>query len=170
MDEAVKYDQGKLRYDLIPPEALEELAAVYTMGAAKYADENWRKGMSWRRVFAAIMRHAWAWMRGEDRDSESGLPHLAHAAWGCFTLMAYAKGNLGQDDRPVVNTPTMQPSPSPLFTEEESAALGAAMRKEKHDPVEDLKIQMAEQIQADGIARNTAYLTAHANLHGEPRA
>ena len=149
MDEAIKYDHGKLRYDLVPPEALEELVRVYSFGAAKYDQDQWRKGMSWRRVFAAIMRHTWAWMRGEDRDSESGLPHLAHAAWGCFTLLAYGKGGLGQDDRPVVNTLVVQPSPSTLFTEEESAALGAVMAKAaKHEP----------------------YLAAHANLHGEPRA
>ena len=167
MGEAVKYDQGKLRYDLIPPEALEELVRVYSFGAAKYDQDQWRLGMSWRRVFAAIMRHTWAWMRGEDRDSESGLPHLAHAAWGCFTLLAYGKGGLGQDDRPVVSMAMVQPSPSTLFTEEESAALNAAMTK---SDVDELKIRMAEQIQADGIARNTAYLAAHANLHGEPRA
>ena len=145
MDEAVKHDQCKLRYDLIPPEALEELAAVYTMGAAKYADENWRKGMAWRRIFGAIMRHMWAWMAGEDRDSESGLSHLAHAAWGCFTLMAYAKGGLGQDDRPAINTPMVQPSPP--------------APQPKHVPVEDLQITLVD-----------AYAAAHVNLHGERRA
>ena len=160
MDEAVKYDQDKLRYDLVSPEALEELVRVYTFGAAKYDQDQWRKGMSWRRVFAAIMRHAWAWMRGEDCDSESGLPHLAHAAWGCFTLMAYAKGGLGQDDRPVITTVLVQPSKSTLFTAEESAALSAAVTKAtKHVPVEDLQISVRDP-----------YAAAHVNLHGERRS
>lgn len=97
--EGVKYDGGKLRYDLIPADALEELAAIYTMGANKYEDHNWRKGMSWSRPFAALMRHAWAWFRGEDKDPESGLNHLAHAAWNCFTLINYSKSHPEFDNR-----------------------------------------------------------------------
>ena len=97
--EGVKYDGGKLRYDLIPADALEELAAIYTMGAKKYEDHNWRKGMKWSRPFAALMRHAWSWFRGEDIDPESGLNHMAHAAWNCFTLINYAKTHPEFDNR-----------------------------------------------------------------------
>lgn len=97
--EGVKYDGGKLRYDLIPADALEQLAAIYTMGAKKYTDNNWRKGMSWSRPFSALMRHAWAWFRGEDIDPESGLNHLAHAAWNCFTLINYSKSHPEFDNR-----------------------------------------------------------------------
>lgn len=94
-----KFDQGKLRYDLIPGDSLEWLVKVYTMGADKYDDENWREGMSWKRIFGAIMRHLWAWFRGEDIDKESGLPHLAHATWGCFTLLNYMRTHPDKDDR-----------------------------------------------------------------------
>jgi hypothetical protein len=97
--EGVKYDGGKLRYDLIPADSLEELAKVYTMGAKKYEDHNWRKGMLWSRVFAALMRHSWSWFQGYDKDYESGLHPLAHAAWCCFTLMNYAKTRKEFDDR-----------------------------------------------------------------------
>jgi hypothetical protein len=97
---ALNYDGGKLRYDLIPADALDELAKVYTAGAEKYADRNWEAGMSWSRAFGSLMRHAWAWMRGEDIDSESGLPHMAHAAFRCLQLLAYAKRGVGGDDRP----------------------------------------------------------------------
>ena len=97
--EGRKDDLGKLRWDLIPPEALEEIVRVYTMGASKYEPWNWLKGMAWSRVFAAIMRHLWAWARGERTDSESGLSHLAHAAWGCFTLMEFERLGRGTDDR-----------------------------------------------------------------------
>ena len=65
MAEGVKYDQGKLRFDLIPNYPLEKLAEVYTIGASKYSDWNWAKGMNWSRIFAAIERHLQAWKRGE---------------------------------------------------------------------------------------------------------
>lgn len=94
-----KFDLGKSRYDLIPPNPLEELARVYTYGAKKYDDNNWRKGLKWGRVFGAIMRHLWRFWWGEDFDKESGLPHLSHAAWGCFTLLEYMITHKELDDR-----------------------------------------------------------------------
>lgn len=94
-----KFDDGKERYDLIPPWALNELVKVYTYGTIKYDDNNWWKGMTWGKLFAALMRHAWKWWRGEKLDDESGLHHLAHAAWQCFALMEYERNNVGQDDR-----------------------------------------------------------------------
>jgi hypothetical protein len=94
-----KDDHGKERFDLIPPYALLELARVYTMGASKYEDRNWEKGMKWGRVFAAIMRHLWQWWGGLRIDHESGLSHLSHAAWGCFALLEYDRRGIGEDDR-----------------------------------------------------------------------
>ena len=54
---ALRYDEGKIRHDLLPGHAINELAKVYTMGAKKYADHNWRKGMKWSRVIASLKRH-----------------------------------------------------------------------------------------------------------------
>lgn len=98
-EEGRKDDEGKLRYDLLPVGPLETLVAVYNFGAKRYSDNNWRKGISWGRIFGAINRHLWAFWRGEDLDKESGLPHLAHAAWGCLTLMEYMKNRPDLDDR-----------------------------------------------------------------------
>ena len=98
--EAVKYDGGKPRFDLIPAEPLVEVAKVFTMGAAKYGDRNWEMGMEWSRVFSAMQRHLWAFWAGENLDQESGLHHLAHAAFGCLALIWYALYNIGTDDRP----------------------------------------------------------------------
>lgn len=99
----VKYDSNKLRFDLLPPDALEEVARVYTLGAAKYSDRNWETGMRWGRVFAATMRHLWAWARGETYDRETGLHHAAHAAFGCLSLIAYQNRDVGTDDRANIN-------------------------------------------------------------------
>ena len=87
------------RYDLIPPQALEALALVYGQGAQKYADNNWRKGYAWGYSFRALIKHAYAFWRGEWVDPESGLPHLAHTMWHCATLMTFHEQGLGTDTR-----------------------------------------------------------------------
>lgn len=96
---ARKDDAGKLRYDLIPPEAFAEVVRVYTAGSAIYEDRNWEKGTNWGRYFAAMMRHAWAWWAGGSRHDE-GMHHLASVAWYCLALMHYEARRLGTDDRP----------------------------------------------------------------------
>ena len=55
--EGRKNDSGKRRMDLIPPEAIEALADVLTMGAAKYADRNWEKGFAWQHAATALARN-----------------------------------------------------------------------------------------------------------------
>lgn len=97
--EGHKDDDGKPRYDLIPPEFLDDTAKVLTYGAMKYAPRNWEKGMAWGRVFGALMRHMWAWWRGQKLDPETGLPHLAHAACCIAFLMAFEARGVGKDDR-----------------------------------------------------------------------
>lgn len=80
-EQAIKYDGEKPRMDLLDPLALEGLAKVLTFGAQKYAAHNWRKGIANTRLIAAMLRHMFAIMRGEDIDPESGLPHIDHV--GC---------------------------------------------------------------------------------------
>lgn len=95
----VKYDSGKPRMELLSPFALEEMAKVMTMGAVKYGDENWRMGLSWRRVLGAVLRHVFAYMRREDKDPETGLSHLAHASCGLMFLLEYSTSHKELDDR-----------------------------------------------------------------------
>jgi hypothetical protein len=92
------------RFDLIPVEPLEELARVYGYGATKYEDDNWRKGYAWCWSFGAMMRHAWAFWRGEERDAESGCLHLAHVAWHAFTLMWFWSNHRGTDGRHIATS------------------------------------------------------------------
>lgn len=77
-DQKIKRDAGKLRMDLIPPQALVALASVMTFGAEKYPAGSWREVEPWR-YHAAALRHLVAWMQGSRKDAESGLPHLWHA-------------------------------------------------------------------------------------------
>lgn len=77
------------RYDLIPTEPLRLLATLYGRGAAKYDDNNWRKGYDWKFSYAALQRHVNQFWSGEDQDEEMGLPHVISAAWHCFTLAQF---------------------------------------------------------------------------------
>lgn len=73
-----------------PPDALLELAKVYSYGAhKKYAPHNYRLGYPWSYIYNALFRHVLASMKGEDEDPESGLLHMAHAAWHCLALVQF---------------------------------------------------------------------------------
>jgi len=93
-----RYDVGKLRYDLVPVDALKEVVKVYTKGAEKYADRNWEKGMSWSRVVGPLMRHLEAFRQGELIDAETGCYHTAMIAWNAMALCSYHMRNIGTND------------------------------------------------------------------------
>jgi hypothetical protein len=97
--EGKKFDSGKVRVELLPEMALVEVAKVLAFGAEKYGVDNWRKGMAWRRLIGAALRHLWAWSTGVDRDEETGLSHLAHAACCVLFLIDYETRRVGTDDR-----------------------------------------------------------------------
>ena len=99
-ENAARFSKGKIRHDLVAPWALDQIAKVYTYGTIKYSDDNWWKGLKWKKdVFGCILRHVWKWFRGQKNDDESGLHHLAHAAWNCMALMEYERNKIGTDDR-----------------------------------------------------------------------
>ena len=103
------------RYDMIPADALELVAKHYGKGAEKYPPfdsgdgngvlDNWRRGYAWSLSFAAMMRHAWAFWRGEDIDPETGSPHLAAVVWHALAMLHWSlNDDLKQkyDDRPLI--------------------------------------------------------------------
>lgn len=97
---AARFSEGKVRHDLIPPWVIEEIAKVYTYGTIKYDDDNWRKGLAWKKnVIGPLQRHLNKWLRGQKIDEESNCHHLAMVIWQCIALMIYEKYSIGQDDR-----------------------------------------------------------------------
>ena len=102
---ALKFDQDKLPLHLLSTEAMNQTAAVLAFGAQKYAEHNWRNGFAWSRPLSAAMRHITAFNAGEDRDPESGLSHLAHAACCIMFLLEFEKTHPHLDDRYKPNLP-----------------------------------------------------------------
>lgn len=94
-----KFDQDKVRMELLSTEALRQIAAVMTFGAKKYDSHNWRKGIAWSRVLGALLRHTTSFLNGEDRDPETGLSHIAHAGCCVMFLLEYERTHPELDDR-----------------------------------------------------------------------
>lgn len=99
LTEGTKYDDSKIPVELLPTQALEEVAKVLDFGRRKYASWNWAKGFKWTRLIGAAIRHLYAYQRGEDKDPESGLSHAAHCACCILFLLQHELSNLGEDDR-----------------------------------------------------------------------
>jgi hypothetical protein len=95
----VKHDLGKPRMELLDPYTLEQVALVLTFGARKYAAFNWANGIAYGRLLGAALRHIFAYMRGQDLDEETGLPHIAHAIAELMFLMGMSQRHPELDDR-----------------------------------------------------------------------
>ena len=79
------------RFDLMPVDALRELAEHYGKGEKKYPTEagipNFRKGYDISLSYAALQRHANQFWGGEDIDAETGSNHMIAAAWHALYIV-----------------------------------------------------------------------------------
>jgi hypothetical protein len=86
----VKFDQDKPQWTLVPFKAFDEVVKVLTIGARKYAPDNWKKVPNARqRYIDAAFRHMSAYAAGEKLDAETGKNHLAHAVCCLLFLLAF---------------------------------------------------------------------------------
>lgn len=87
---------GKGRPDLITPFGLTRLSKWYELGAGKYGDRNWEKGMPFSRYTASMFRHVIAWIKGDNSED-----HLAAIAWNALAIIHHQELNEIQwDDMP----------------------------------------------------------------------
>jgi hypothetical protein len=87
-EQALKFDEGKLDWELLDFSLFEDVVKVLMFGAKKYERNNWRKGHYTIQIFNALLRHLFAYIRGEDIDKESGLSHLGHCG-ACLMFLIY---------------------------------------------------------------------------------
>lgn len=139
--EGVKNDQQKIRWDLVPFDAVNEIAKVLTFGAEKYEARNWEKGMNWSRAFGALQRHLTRWFHGQDKDKETRLTHLANAGCCLFFLLAWELRKVGTDDRPKLDPKVLEHMDSTEFMEGVFELL-----KKVH--TEDVEQSVEEEIEA----------------------
>lgn len=91
----------------IDSRGLTALGEVAGYGCGKYEPHNYRKGVSVSLHMNAAWRHILLFQGGEDLDSESGLPHLAHAAWNLLAAHTQTVDHPELDDRFVAEEPDM---------------------------------------------------------------
>lgn len=85
-----KFDYDKPRMELLPFEALYEIAKVLTYGAKKYAPNDWKKVKNGKeRYIGAMLRHLTEMQKGNKIDEESGLPHAAHLASNALFILYF---------------------------------------------------------------------------------
>lgn len=90
-----KADAGKIRPTLVPVSLINAVATVREYGCAKYHDpDNWKK-VEPQRYKDALYRHWLAYLSGEERDPESGLPTL----WHCACNLAFLIELEAEDDK-----------------------------------------------------------------------
>jgi len=75
-------EEGKVRYDLLPPECLRRVARHYTNGAKKYSAHNWKKGIPSERFLSSALRHLMQYWLGERNED-----HLSAVVFNVFGII-----------------------------------------------------------------------------------
>ncbi len=86
-----KVTSGKLRLDLLPVRAIEEVARAFQWGVdgEKYPPWGWLTVEDWQdKYYGATVRHLFEYRKGSTADAKSGLHPLAHACASALILLA----------------------------------------------------------------------------------
>lgn len=85
---------GKLRWELLPLDLIEDLVKVYDKGAQKYEPDSWKQVENgYTRYKGALLRHLLE-SETKDTDDETGCYHLAQVAWNALTMLWFRKQEL----------------------------------------------------------------------------
>ena len=94
LSKGMKWDGGKLRWELLDLKLLEPIVYRYTAGAEKYGPNNWQKVENGaERYYAAAMRHLVDYRSGERDDPDPRFAefpsHLAAAIWNLISCLHF---------------------------------------------------------------------------------
>jgi hypothetical protein len=110
-ESGLRYNTGKLRWNLVDFKALETMVRVLEYGANKYTvkdskgvithegTDNWKKGLKVTEICDSMMRHLFAFLAGEDTDPESKQLHVGHILCNALFLSYTVQFNKAYDDR-----------------------------------------------------------------------
>lgn len=89
-----KTHAGKLRLDLLPIRALEDVTKAFQWGVENegYPAWDWLTINNWEDIyFAATLRHLFEWRKGVTKDEKSGLSPLIHAAANLLIMITRSR-------------------------------------------------------------------------------
>jgi len=101
---ASKHDSEKADLSLIPRVALEAAARAFMVGEKKYGRYNFYKGHDASQLIAALLRHATAWMEGEETDPQDGQHHLGSVIACAAMILQQQKLGTLKDNRYIKDT------------------------------------------------------------------
>lgn len=92
--------KGKVKtmFQLLDPIFIEGFAEVLTMGALKYAPDNWKK-VDQEEYLRAIYHHLNEYRKGTKKDDESGMSHLYHIACNAMFLDWFDRQESNEEER-----------------------------------------------------------------------
>jgi hypothetical protein len=103
-EKGMRFNKDKRRWSLVDYESLEEMVKVLEFGAEKYDDDNWKKGFNVTEISESLLRHVYAFLKGEDKDPESGLSHIGHIQCNAMFLQYMMKQKPEFDNRKLNTT------------------------------------------------------------------
>ena len=99
MSKFMKFDDDKVRFELVEPWFHEDLAKALTMGAKKYKANNWKLCKDKDRYIGALDRHFNELKKGNYIDDESLLQHAAHIGFNAMALHYLIRQEMENEDR-----------------------------------------------------------------------
>lgn len=100
-DKFQRFDTGKIRWSLLPRDAMRDIVEILEFGAKKYAPDNWKKATSddnIERCWNSFDRHRDALqLEGQYSDTETGLSHTAHMLTNLMFIHWHLKERLKND-------------------------------------------------------------------------
>lgn len=80
------HEENKGRYDLLPWDAIHELAIHCEEGAKHYGENNVNKGIPFKSLLDSAARHLGKYISGKDDEN-----HLASACWNLMWALEFSK-------------------------------------------------------------------------------
>lgn len=77
-EQGTRHNEGKPKWSLVNYNSLVPMIRVLEWGAINYGIDNWKKGLDKKEILESMQRHLASLMDGEELDSQTGLPHMAH--------------------------------------------------------------------------------------------
>lgn len=96
-----RFDNGKIRWSLLPLDVMRDIVGVLEFGAKKYAPNNWKKAVSeedQERCWNSFYRHRDAFLIDNELcDAETKLLHTSHMLCNLMFIHWHLKEKIKND-------------------------------------------------------------------------